>query len=1364
MIPSYASFRSQPPNSFTLTAIPGTAENIARNFYIQFVNRAGRSLLSAPKSITSTGVRITLEADLILDTEEVFWVAISYETTSDPEDAQIVATWQARENDQVLKRSLPVDIDLTTDEHFVKYRSVLNTEDLPATGILDGAIAFNAETNQFYRYDSEAFWVGEQMYSYGAIASGTGNWVEYSGTSSAYISAVTADSGSDRALFTVDSALKIPPKLSSSDSTPQRYWLNNGFSADGGSPIVKGQYTFEIAVNGTPGYQTVFANKIKYYLQGYINRDTLDLDTTVPDVGVERLWNPTNGLITLPVELPRNYAAVYDLVLSFDNDKLLGLLPEYSEISLNITEVEQIKGAVSEIAKVIGDLVFSDRQKLLIVPGLKRLGGIATIGEGFIIDLPQEQVITGVAADTPDQIAAIAGNFNGLATIRGSVDELQYSEVIRAFISTDTGESQVIAGTAITLVNNQGVSVTLTHPCLDNGLGVVRTNYPDTWIAGNEQGRFTPQNAYIYLDVDGTLYQSPVQNVTPTREQTVNFTSLDNFTQVQSLPVQEDDYFSLFVPDNIIVTAIATGDIQGTVTPYVSYVYTSPNYVATSIRHERRQMASPRPVLGGGRWQKETIPTAKYTLAQAINRSLIRDENLGDLVDVEIARENLEVYPKTELDEHKGDRNNPHQVTRSQLGAASQADLNSALALINANTTAINNLPVVDVFSVLDISERDAIVLPSNGDIAQVADNGTGDSQDFYWDGQQWSAFYVPAAGGTTNNVYSVATTTERDAIADPIEGDIAKVADSDGSQNPKDYAWDGTQWLPFVGAISGGANNVYQVSTVTERDALPGVIENDIAKVAQDLTGNPRDYVYDGTGWVAFASAVQTSEEIKASLESLVAPNKLKAGAIAGLADVLNDPIDGYALLYSQSESALVWQYVNRYSSVGAGAILLPLAQSTFTADDGTVVPAYTPDSGDVVWTDIKVISTSQAPDNQIQNGQLAIATIDTGASQDISVSDTVIRVEYLFNTSDCDGIVLRYESDGNMLLLVLSETAIALKEIVADTATTIEARTCEFVDSEKYLIEVQIVGVTYRVSVRNSIKIFQGVSNKFLSATSFGLAKLDPAGVGAIAPEDITEEKNNTSNYDPGSGTGGNTGDTGGNGSSATTELTTDVYAQYAFDNTSNYGADTSGNSRDLTVTGSPTFANGSVSGFSTSSYLYSDSWGSINQGDWTCAVKLTLDSAGVNAGYQTIWEQQESGQPRGGLVRVRQESNGTDTLVEVTLSGDAGSSNNPVYSELTDSTIPYDTPITLTVIRDAQADTTSYYLNSTHLGTAGINDNRSSATNTSSSRFQIGNGAFFTGQLSQPFLGTLTQLEFWTKKLSEVAIAEYSAQISN
>lgn len=663
MLTTYGSCRLRPPASvFTVTAIAGDVPNIERNFYAQFRTRAGVNLPNSKVTLTSSGVGLIVRLGEIDLLEEVFWVVISYETTGNQTDAKVVAQVKTRNDDQTTRRSSSILIDLTTESHFETNRTVTNEADLSSLsgGIIDGAIARSTDSGSYYFYDSESNVDSDgNLISYGAISLGVGKWVKlpFGFTDSFYTDSTTSSIGCDRPVSAVRDALKIPPKTLNQDSVAIRYWFSNGLSNDGGSPVEGLRYTLEVLVNSVRGYDNLFADKFKYYLRGYLNRETLVLNNNLPTVGQPQIWNPSESLIELPTQLLRNHAAVVDIALSFDNDSLFGLVPSNPQIALNIVRLLNIESKVSDVARLLGDIVFSTSDRLLIVPGLKRLKGKASTAVGFIIDDINPKTVFGLFEDLPRQRVVLKGSLNGFPTVLPfPFDSLEFGDVVRAIVSTLPGVSSPVSGTTNLSLNGNSLLVTLTHPINSEGAGIIRSDYPDPLIAGNDQAQFTVTKALVYLNVDGTFYQSSELIVEPNQTQQFTFTSLADFTSIASLPVQSDPGFSLFSPVSVVGASGGSGSITGSVNVYVAYLYSQFNFSATKIEH-----------FGDG-----VIPTLSTNLSESFINALLKSNNLSDVENVATARDNLDVYSKSFSD-----------------GLVLDITVNSAS--ISANTTAIDN-------------------------------------------------------------------------------------------------------------------------------------------------------------------------------------------------------------------------------------------------------------------------------------------------------------------------------------------------------------------------------------------------------------------------------------------------------------------------------------------------------------------------------------------------------------------------------------------------------------------------------------------------------------------------------------------------
>lgn len=650
-------------SDFSIATIAGTTTAASAgtwNIYLQAVNRAGGNLLSDSQSLSivaGVGIEVTLNSSAIASGEDIFWLAVWGENTGNASDARRLAAWKARDNNQLTYRSLPATIQLTTDEHFELERLAATLGSLPQTDILDGAIARTLENANYYRYDSE---VSVNNYgslnSYGTIVEGSGNWVRYYGQFTP-ISDTESIGGSDLLLSAVGNTLKIPPKIESTNSTPLIFWINNGYQNDGSSPIINGCYTFVFKINGFD-YSSNLSDKVRYKLLGYVDRATGVLDTNVSSVGDIKLWNSTSP-VKLVDDLPRNYAASYEVFLTFTKEEFETIFPDgFQTIEINIIPVGQSQGKVSPLAGILGSLIFGGDYQLLVVPGLLRMRGFGTINipgtnTGFIVDPDSDQPVPGLLANTANQRVVIAGSFRGIATIKQAGEALEYSQVDRAIVSTETGISNLSQVSSSVVANGGGIEVTVNHPVNGNSRGIIRADYPDRFLKGTELGEFTPTQGYVFLvEVNtGDIYQSPIEVVGTQQAQTYLYEDLSSFTIITALPTQSDPYFSLYEPVSLAIASVATGTINGEFEAYFGYYYPPTNIKATKIVIDDPSL----------------IPTLNNTFGQLASQF-------------------------DQMTDHLSDLDNPHQTNPEQIGAALQTDFENLVEIVNTQGQALQTL------------------------------------------------------------------------------------------------------------------------------------------------------------------------------------------------------------------------------------------------------------------------------------------------------------------------------------------------------------------------------------------------------------------------------------------------------------------------------------------------------------------------------------------------------------------------------------------------------------------------------------------------------------------------------------------------
>lgn len=676
----YASFRSKIPNTaFTVSVATGGSTTIAHNYnyYLQFQNRAGVNLLSDSLSVAvPVGSKAVITINSRASGEEVFWYVLSAQNTGNKADAKVLCRIQAREADQVTMRSLPLSIELSEDEHFVLGGVVADLASLPPNPT-NGNMRFVTETGKYYIYDAEAV-NGELL---GIATPNINNWFETLQVFSSFLADTTSNGivkGCDRLLRDSFDGFPVPPKTAL-NSTPLRIWLQNGYSTDGLSPLSVGtKFTLQVKVNGSE--QTVnFANKVLLSVVGRITKNDGILDTSFANVGEQVIWNPSSFL-SLEEELNRGDAIAIDVVLRFDNTEILNLLPDGAQITLDIYRVSEIQGKTSELSSIVSDLVLSNRDKLLIVPN-RRLSGVATIEPNYIVDSAVEQEFTDLLPDTATQIVAISGAFNGFTKVYQNSTDVLPAERIRAYVSTEKGTGILSDPQTITIAKDKKLVVTITHPVDPTTLkGTIRNDYPDSLIRGNSKGDFNPSYGYVFLDTGSTKYRSAPLAVTPTTTQIFEFNGLTDFTSIIDFPTTTSDFGLFQISAMMLSTATGGSFATSTITVYWAYHYFPFNLGITKIDH----------------LLIDCLPTATYSLAEALTLALFKSENLADLQDIEQARLNLNAasipdlnITNSTLSSHILNNANPHSTTASETGAL--AIINN-LGDLGNTTTARNNL------------------------------------------------------------------------------------------------------------------------------------------------------------------------------------------------------------------------------------------------------------------------------------------------------------------------------------------------------------------------------------------------------------------------------------------------------------------------------------------------------------------------------------------------------------------------------------------------------------------------------------------------------------------------------------------------
>jgi Concanavalin A-like lectin/glucanases superfamily len=832
MVICYASFRPVcPDNIFSVTASSGGNLTTAGTLYFwaQFKNRVGYNKPTSFKSLTyniGSRIAITFNANVIEIGEEVFELALSASNTNDPQTSIQLLSFKTRLDEGVTNVTLPATVFLDRPEHINLDILLLSTSDLPTgSDLRNGMVREVVQSGKIYEYQQS-----------------NDNWVERSSLSN-YLEDPTVGLGADRPVELIPSTeILIPPdKTLNLDSTPLNLWWLNGYNEDGGAQLNAGyraQLTFW--VNGKPDLENLFVDRAKIRLLGYMRRSTGVLDTNVLGANYQFPWNLSTPII-LQQPLPRGYAAVIEIILSFDNDELG--IPEGSIIAASIKPIGEA-GTISELWEILGDGAFaSEPDKFLILPN-RRLKGKGLI-KGYAIKSETEQYLINPLPDT-QQIAAINGARNGEITLK-QLSEISPSEAIRAVVSTEPGEQTASALTLNTTVAvNGSLGISIVHPT------TIRSDYPDIPI----RGKNAPLNTgfYLYLQSGSNFYRSNSSYYPTPGTQNISVTSLNNFTSVSGLPDNPDPNFGLFNYGNINVVAGGGGQLAaGNYRVALAYYYPTPNYNITKISHEENSGC---------------IRTIDY----GDMRMAIYDPN-GDGVVRDSDRLNGQL-PSHYLDRahHTG---NQSAATIGDFNSAADARIavaagNSVASLVSGKIP-VNQLPANTLNNSFVVNSESAMLALSAGvgDIAFRTDEGN-------------RSYILQATPATSlvNWLPQIVTTGAADmqrAIYDTTGNNIVDNAERLNGQLPSYYLdranHTGNQIASTIGDLSEAIDD--RVAALLSAGANITIDYNDTAGT---LTLSASGAGVGGT---------QTPEQIRDALSGLTGTNRLSASAIKDLPSV---------------------------------------------------------------------------------------------------------------------------------------------------------------------------------------------------------------------------------------------------------------------------------------------------------------------------------------------------------------------------------------------------------------------------------------------------------------------------------------------
>lgn len=600
MTTSYASVRSITPGITIGSASGGNLTAGSLWISVQAQTRAGRNLLSTPVQVTwddGDKVQVVIGADA-RETSETDIVAfvVSGAATNTPTDMLRLASWYARDAyvdpvdstaypGQGTSRSLPHTIELTEDAHVALNASVATPAALP-TGddLIQGAIRLVNSLSEYWLYDAEAE-TGEQ-------AAAAGYWVLSSQSElETYLASTTEERGCDRPISELSDLVLSPPvyRGDGSDSYAIQLWFTNGLVAgagpiyDAGTPL-----SLQTLLNGN-NKSTVFARRVIATLLGYVDRETGELNTSVPGVGSDieldtsdsGTDDPRLGTLELPLDLEPGQAAAYEFRFRFKRSELGVKLRAGDRFTLRFDE-DGILGFSDSAWYITGDVVLNAGDKMRVVPaslGVLRKRGRCIV-KGFRTPNVREQFVSGFTANLAAQKVCISAALGGDCIIRQPAEALGVTDAIRAVVSTEAGT--YVASSWQPAVNISGTNIIQVSTTYPTG---IRSDYPD--VVAGMSATFNAPQVRVFIRFGGTIYEMPTP-VSPTLpDDTILISTISGWATVGSLPTSPSADFGLFGYGAIsAISATGSGTLTaGSYEVAIAWHYPSPNTAITKISH-----------------------------------------------------------------------------------------------------------------------------------------------------------------------------------------------------------------------------------------------------------------------------------------------------------------------------------------------------------------------------------------------------------------------------------------------------------------------------------------------------------------------------------------------------------------------------------------------------------------------------------------------------------------------------------------------------------------------------------------------------------------------------------------------------------
>ena len=558
-------------------------------FWLSYRNDVGFSRPSAnPTSLTvsaNDGIRITLPSAAYQSGENIWQYFISVNTTNDASTAKVLLVIDAQTASQ-LPISLPLNIDITQDEHLETEKTV-TTANLPTgSDLLNGIIRTNSTTGKNYRYISSSSSTadGDEV-----ITASPGRWHVYKDGYSCYLTDTTDSArGCDTPLQLIDDTrniLNLEYSLDGNAGKFRRYWVFNNNTSN----IVAGKRIGLTINNQGEDVSPSYVGLLKTVFEGYFDQANRELITTLEDditsfsyQGVVEPYSLDQNNFVLERNLAQNQAFQFKVYPEFDISQVSSsdMIPAYdSELTIS-PFIYANQGKPTDLGAFLGNAILStDANYRRILPNtglsVKVLSGSGIVNNYFWSNVPESSAL-GLATNTADQKLAV--NTNGSVYV---VNSLASNEDLRALVSTVSGQSEISSYTTeVEGDTNPSITLTINYP------SSIRANYDDV-IKGSNAGVFNAETINVYVRKRNSSGGAVVETRRFTGNTPTNTTS-DQFTlnysdgAVITNGTEPSSAFGLFAPATPTVDTITntTGTFYFDVA--VSFVYSGSSVTAIS--------------------------------------------------------------------------------------------------------------------------------------------------------------------------------------------------------------------------------------------------------------------------------------------------------------------------------------------------------------------------------------------------------------------------------------------------------------------------------------------------------------------------------------------------------------------------------------------------------------------------------------------------------------------------------------------------------------------------------------------------------------------------------------------------------------